>query len=229
MKKRFLSALAAAILCVQSSFGQTVITSLPYTISSSGTFVLGSSLAWPSATGNAITIAASDVTLDLGGHYLSHAGTANGNVAVYVHNAENVTIQNGIIVAFTYGVYYAGTTNLNSGNIVQNLRLTNVLNGIFLVGATLSKVTNNQIINFGAVGGTGVYLAGGGDIANGNIISGFSAGIASFGNSYLFENTLSNCGTGLNMFSATDKYRCNTTFNCSTAFSGGIAVNAENN
>jgi hypothetical protein len=147
MNKRFLSALAAAILCVQSSFGQTVITSLPYIISSSGTFVLGSSLAWPSATGNAITIAASDVTLDLGGHYLSHAGTANGNVAVYVHNVENVTIQNGIIVAFAYGVYYAGTTNLNSGNIVQNLRLTNVLNGIFLVGATLSKVTNNQIIN----------------------------------------------------------------------------------
>ena len=118
-----------------------------------------------------------NVILDLGGHYIFNAVGSNSSIGVYVQNAENVTIQNGTIAGFNYGVYfnYLGGTKLNSGDIVRNLRLTDNLDGIFLVGATLSNVTNNQIINSSGVGGTGIYIAGGSNVATGNILNGFSA------------------------------------------------------
>ena len=230
MTKLFFAALAVAILWVDSSFGQTVIHSVPYTISTPGTYVFGSNLIYSSAAGGAISIVISHVILDLGGHYLYNPDSSNSSIGIYVLNAENITIQNGIIIGFNYGLYlnYLGGTKINSGNIVQNLKLSNNLDGIFMVGATVSRVTNNQIINSTGVGGTGIYIAGGSNVASGNIINGFSAGIASFGNSYLFENMISNCNTGLFM-QGTDKYRFNTTFSCNTPFSGGTALTSDNN
>jgi nitrous oxidase accessory protein NosD len=230
MKKLCSPALAAAILWVDFSFGQTVINSVPYHISAPGIYVVGSNLSYSSSAGGAIVIANHNVILDLGGHYLFNPTASNSSIGVYVQNAENVTIQNGTIVGFNYGVYfnYLGGTKLNSGNIVRNLKLTDNLDGIFLVGATLSKVTDNQIINSNGVGGTGVYIAGGSNVASGNIINGFSAGIATFGNSYLFENTISNCNTGLFM-QGSDKYRFNTTFSCNIPFSGGTVLTSDNN
>jgi|SRR6266478_3422843 len=75
----------------------------------------------------------------------------------------------------------------------------------------------------------GTYVLGANpDVASGNVISGFKGGILSGGNSYLFENILNNCDTGLFM-QASDKYRFNTTFNCTTPFNGGTAVTSENN
>jgi hypothetical protein len=230
MSKLFSAALAAAFLWLDSSFGQTVINSVPYTISAPGIYTVGSNLRYSSSTGGAIVILSHNVILDLGGHYIFNAIASNSSTGVFVQNSQNVTIQNGTIASFNYGVYfnYLGGTKLNSGDIVRNLRLTDNLDGIFLVGATLSNVTNNQIINSSGVGGTGIYIAGGSNVATGNIVNGFSAGIASFGNSYLVENTISNCNTGLFM-QGSDKYRFNTTFSCNTSFSGGTALTSENN
>jgi hypothetical protein len=99
MKSLFLALLAIASFAADS-FGQTIINSVPYTISAPGTYVLGSNLTYSSAAGAAITILSSNVTLDLGGHYLYYPGTPTSNVGVYVHNAGNVIIQNGIIAVF---------------------------------------------------------------------------------------------------------------------------------
>jgi nitrous oxidase accessory protein NosD len=205
---------------------------VPYTISAPGTYVLGSNLTYSSAAGAAITILSSNVTLDLGGHYLYYPGTPTSNVGVYVHNAGNVIIQNGIIAVFYYGVYieHTGGTALNTGNIVQNLRLTNVVWGIYLFRVAGSEVTNNQITNSSGTGtgGVGIYIVNGGNVASENIISGFFDGLYSGGSNYFFENTVSNCTNGLFM-NLGDKYRFNTTFNCSTPFSGGTALTDDNN
>ena len=133
MKSLFFALLAIASFAADS-FGQTIISSVPYTISAPGNYVLGSNLIYSSAAGAAIQIFSSNVTLDLGGHYLYYPGTPTSNVGVYVHNVGNVIIQNGIIAVFTYGVDFdrTGATALNSGNIVQNLRLTNVTVGVVL-------------------------------------------------------------------------------------------------
>src|ERR1700730_14766028 len=146
MKSLFFAVLAIASFAADS-FGQIIVNSVPYPINAPGTYVLGSNLTYSSAAGAAITILSSNVTLDLGGHYLYYPGTPSSNVGVYVHNAGNVIIQNGIIAVFFYGVYieHTGGTALNSGDTVQDLRLTNVTWGVVLATVTGSIVRNNQI------------------------------------------------------------------------------------
>ena len=192
---------------------------------------LGSNLTYSSAAGAAITIVSSNVTLDLAGHYLYFPGTPTSNVGVYVHNAGNVIIQNGIIAVFYYGVYFdrTGGTALNSGDIVQDLRLTNVTDGVFLFTVAGSIVRNNQITSLTAGSGTGIAIeGGGGNLLSGNVISGFSNGVFSNSSNYSLENMVSNCVDGF-LLSATDKYRFNTTFNCTLPFSGGTALSDNNN
>jgi hypothetical protein len=180
MKSLFFALLAIASFAADS-FGQTIINSLPYTISAPGNYVLGSNLTYSSAAGAAITILSSNVTLDLGGHYLYFPGTPTSNVGVYVHNAGNVIIQNGIIAVFHYGIFFEriGATALNSGNIVQDLRLTNVVNGVVLLAVAGSIVRNNQMIS--TSNGTlavGIEIfSGGGNLVSGNVISGFFEGV----------------------------------------------------
>jgi hypothetical protein len=230
MKSLFFALLAIASFAADS-FGQTIISSVPYTISAPGTYVLGSNLTYSSAAGAAITILSSNVTLDLGGHYLYFPGTPTSNVGVYVHNAGNVIIQNGIIAVFHYGIYieHTGGTALNSGNIVQNLRLTNVTYGVVLSTVAESIVRNNQITSLTSNHGTGIDSEGaGGNLISGNVISGFGAGVFSGGDNYSLENMVSNCGFGF-FLSASDKYRFNTTFNCTTPFNGGTPLTDENN
>ncbi len=171
------------------------------------------------------------MTLDLAGHYLYFPGTPTSNVGVYVHNAGNVIIQNGIIAVFFYGVYleHTGGTALNTGNIVENLRLTNVTDGIILITVAGSIVRNNQMTSLTGGAGIGISISGsGGNLVSENVISGFGDGVLGQGHNYFLENMVSNSGFGFEL-SATDKYRFNTTFNCSVPFSGGIALTDNNN
>jgi nitrous oxidase accessory protein NosD len=230
MKSLFFTLLAIASFAADS-FGQTIINSVPYTISAPGNYVLGSNLVYSSAAGAAITILSSNVTLDLAGHYLYFPGTPTSNVGVYVHNAGNVIIQNGIIAVFYYGVYveHTGGTALNSGDIVQDLRLTNVTYGVILNTVTGSIVRNNQITSLTAGFGFGIEIFNAGSsLVSGNVISGFDLGVFSGGNDYFLENMVSNCDFGFDL-SNTDKYRFNTTFNCGTPFTGGVALTDNNN
>lgn len=89
---------------------------------------------------------------------------------------------------------------------------------------------NNQINGPGSgVPGTGIDIEGGsGNLVNGNVISGFGVCVFGEGGNYFLENMVSNAVIGFDL-SGTDKYRFNTTFNCTAAFDGGTAVNAENN
>jgi hypothetical protein len=84
MKKLCSPALAAAILWVDFSFGQTVINSVPYHISAPGIYVVGSNLSYSSSAGGAIVIANHNVILDLGGHYLFNPTASNSSIGVYV-------------------------------------------------------------------------------------------------------------------------------------------------
>ena len=54
-------AAALALLSV-ASYGQTLISSVPYTFASPGTYVLANNLSYDSATGAAITIHSANVT-----------------------------------------------------------------------------------------------------------------------------------------------------------------------
>ena len=75
---------------------RTPISSLPFTISSSGSYYLTKNLSVSS--GNAITINASGVTLDLNGFTITSTAASATGTAILINGAfQNITILNGFI------------------------------------------------------------------------------------------------------------------------------------
>jgi hypothetical protein len=83
------------------------ISKVPYVISTPGTYIVKKDLVLASATGRAITVAANDVTLDLGGHVISSSAPqdgANSSYGVYANGTQNITVRNGVLRNFSRGV-----------------------------------------------------------------------------------------------------------------------------
>ena len=79
---------------------RTPISSLPFTISEPGSYYLTRNLEFTAASGHAITIAASNVTLDLNGFTLSSTAGVTGN-GINVAGGRNVAVRNGAITGTT--------------------------------------------------------------------------------------------------------------------------------
>src|SRR5258708_12980324 len=90
------------VLAPLRGHAQTRITSLPYTITTSGTYVLDGSLDYNSSSAVAIQINASNVTVDLNGNSINNlgAGPATPAVVINAFNNPNETIKNFPIVLF---------------------------------------------------------------------------------------------------------------------------------
>lgn len=76
------------------------ISSLPYTINTSGSYYFTGNLAFSAVAGHAIRITASNVTLDLMGYTLSSTADVTG-LAIYSTAASGITIRNGKIQGTT--------------------------------------------------------------------------------------------------------------------------------
>src|SRR5689334_1622501 len=110
-----LSAVAVLLACIRPASGETVnctaITSIGtgYTISTGGVYCLTADLSTTQTSGNAITINANHVLLDMNGFKLggpsNTAGTGHGihvNAGIF-----EVVIRNGKVRNFEYGIYVA--------------------------------------------------------------------------------------------------------------------------
>src|SRR5262245_57018630 len=80
----------------------TAITSVPYTITVPGIYCLIADLEYPSASGDAITIEANNVVIDLNGHKIGNLAAGLGTTAVGISAArrQNITIKNGTLRGF---------------------------------------------------------------------------------------------------------------------------------
>jgi hypothetical protein len=87
---------------------RTPITSLPITITNSGSYYLSGNLTGQSGT-NGITIACSQVTLDLGGFTL--AGVPGAMVGVNIPNGTNIVVMNGTIRGWGNLGIFANSSN----------------------------------------------------------------------------------------------------------------------
>ncbi len=65
----------------------------------------------PASTGPVIEICTDGATLDLSGAVLD--GEGNGGVGIWVHDCRDVTIANGIVIGFHYGIHAENVSNLN--------------------------------------------------------------------------------------------------------------------
>ena len=98
---------------VEITADSTAITSLPYTISNPGDYILDSDLT--NGTPTAITVTANDVSLDCQGHSLTGLYT-NSTQGVVQSNTNNFTLKNCFVSE--YGVNFLSTGGNNT--IIQN-------------------------------------------------------------------------------------------------------------
>jgi hypothetical protein len=108
------------------------ISSLPVTIIRSGSYYLVGSATFSATTGNAITIASSNVVLDLNGATLTSTGAVKGNGIQINGSLRNITVRNGAIA----GASSVSTSGFGSGRTWSVTR-AGFNNGINCNGSTV--------------------------------------------------------------------------------------------
>jgi hypothetical protein len=186
---------------------RTPISSLPFTISSAGSYYLTKNLSV--TTGNALTINASQVTVDLNGFTISStASSANGTGIALASGLADIAIFNGHIkggVAYLSGTY-SGPGFANgieySGTAPVNVRVT----GISVIGCQFDGiyVGTNSVVE-----SCTVQTIGGDGIVGGGV---FRSTATQCGNDGISAHTASDCyalGTGSGQtFSAVNATNC---------------------
>ena len=136
------------------------IASAPYTIGKPGIYCVVAPLSY--GWWNPITIESSDVVLDFNGYSLSYTGNSATSRGVGSEaGVSNVTIKNGTIRGFNYGILLWA-----SDSLVEDMRLEeNMSVGVSMLG-TGNIVRHNHVINPGR--GTdgsakGIHLTGAGN------------------------------------------------------------------
>jgi len=161
----------------------TPITTLPTVITVQGIYCLTGNLATSMATGNAIEIQTNNVTIDLNGWKLGGLAAGAGTMAtgIYANQRKNITIRNGTVRGFYYGILLDDTSpyTTSQGHLTEDIRADkNTFIGITVMGRG-SIVRRNQVVDTG--GSTvqtfayGILLYGPGVRALNNDISGTAA------------------------------------------------------
>ena len=165
------------------------ISSLPFTISASGSYYFTGNLQFSAATGHAITISASDTTLDLMGFTLSSTAGVTGN-AIHVNSGlRNIAVQNGAL---------EGNTSVTITTAGLNQTWTVTPAG-FNLGINAITSTNCQFSHLRISGCRTTALNGGDGAAIDHVTtsSNGSAGINASNGSVTNSTALSNGGTGI--------------------------------
>ena len=92
------------------------VSSLPITLSSSGSYYLIGNLQFTAASGSAITITAGNVTLDLGGFTINSTNAVTGKCIDIATGLANITVRNGNIAGTTV-ITVTGTVPAQSWSI----------------------------------------------------------------------------------------------------------------
>jgi parallel beta-helix repeat protein len=168
--------------------GQIDIATLPFTISSSGSYVVVKDLSLSTQDINGITISADNVTIDLNGHSLTGPGKSTGTTGsgIYIEPTHyNIAIHNGTLLNWRRdGIYGEYSANCQ----FENLRCYNTgLRGLY--AGSESRVVGNTCSQNADVGirtGPGCYV-------NGNVCSnGGNIGLNPGNGSTVSGNTCSN-------------------------------------
>jgi len=170
----FVAIVLSGLCASPATRGETVncinITSLPATISSQGVYCLKQDIATAISSGNAITIATNNVTLDCNGFKLGGLGAGLSTLAkgVSATGRANVVVRNCNVRGFRMGIALSG-----SGHLVESNRLDgNTTHGILVEGEN-GMVRDNRVFDTGGVNvaSRGIETSGSVDVV-GNTVSG---------------------------------------------------------
>jgi hypothetical protein len=137
---------------------------VPETITRPGAYCVTRPLSTPIASGAAITIASSDVTLDLAGFTIANTAGPSTAADGIVAEGQNITIVNGTVRGFRRGVTVNFATGPagGGGNRVERVRALESRSHGILVSGDGSVVRQNQVIETHGGSGAGLGAAGGG-------------------------------------------------------------------
>lgn len=163
------------------------ISSLPFTISQSGSYYLTGDLI---ASGTGITVNSNDVTIDLMGYTIS-GGSGFG---IYMNGRSNVEIRNGTIRDFASSGIYEGST-FGEGHRFINVRvISNGSYGIYL-NSKANLIKDSTAVGNGS---TGIYAYRGSTVIHNTAYDNGGTGITAGDGSTVTNNTAYNNGnTGI--------------------------------
>jgi len=156
----------------------TAITSIPYTIGSPGIYCLTGNLSMGRIHGRAIFIGVDDVVLDLNGFTLEGTGgLATQTVGIKAYQRKNITIRNGTVRGFSYGILLddVAPPTTSQGHLIEDIHADkNTHMGISISGND-STVRRNRVVGVGGnllgLNSYGISLYGDGGRALNNDIS----------------------------------------------------------
>jgi hypothetical protein len=152
------------------------ITSLPATITTQGTWCLNADLTTAITSGNAITVAANNVTIDCNDFKLGGLAAGAGTQAygISADTRDNLTIRRCNIRGFQFGTYL----NNGSGHLIEDNRFDSNTGVGVLVASDRSIIRRNLVIATGgssiANNSIGIYGIGSVDVLD-NTINGVTA------------------------------------------------------
>lgn len=133
------------------------IYSLPYVISRQGSYCLVRDVSTAMATGDAILIASSDVTLDLRGFTVGgEAGPASEAIGVHAVDRRNVTVRSGNIHGFGRAVFLEDSSaelSAAGGYRVERIRADGSTSAGIHVQGRAAIVRGNQVVDTTGTGG----------------------------------------------------------------------------
>jgi hypothetical protein len=127
------------------------VSALPAVLTAQGTYCMKQSLATAMTSGDAITIAGNNVTLDCN-HFRLHgagAGAATQAIGIKVDNRLNFTLRNCIVRGFRRGVRITGTAS--SGHVVVDNRFDGNRQVAIEINGSANTVRRNLILDTGAM------------------------------------------------------------------------------
>ncbi len=179
-----LIALATALMATPAKADTiecTVIDSIPFIITVQGIYCLTGNLASGLTSGDMITVATNNVTIDMNGFKLGGlaAGAGTFSIGIRASSRRNITIRNGSIRGFHRGIWLDGGAANSSGHLLEDLRLDGNTSTGARVEGTGNIIRNNQVVNTGpgdnSTIAVGIFIINSNDsVVEGNVISSVS-------------------------------------------------------
>jgi hypothetical protein len=193
-------AAAERVKCVSINF-------VPYSIVRSGVYCFTKNLSCALKVGNAITIKASNVTIDLNGYYLvNRVAPTNESNGIYAVDRQAITVRNGMVRGFKKGVVLDMSSfedeEVSRCHLIEDMLADhNSLVGLLVEGRE-STIRNNRVVATGGyegddaddIAGTiGIAVTGSNAMVLNNAVlemngRGYNRGIYAIGPNALIEN-----------------------------------------
>ena len=234
------SLLAALALLTVASYGQTVINSVPFTITQPGKYILKSDLTLQPGRIAAISVEASDVNIDLNSFSLLGSADvrAAAGIGITAFGVHDLTVRNGFVEDFLIGVSIDSSSMIEFDNVhlVANrgaaARLSSCTDSVIrncAINKVVPSLNPRSSVGIEISGGTGIQVINA--LIAGTATEPYVFGIGVGGNSrgnYFESVYIVNCETALKL-QPEDKYRAITTTLCPGGIQGGRDVDGQSN